>query len=189
MLDPFSLVDGLSISGAECPWQSKDAGRCAPGSFTIDLAKRGRGLGCSPELHTEVSSELEHQYLSPWGFDRQTFLQGHHLYTIMEITKTYPPPPNKKKRNDDASRLVNRVIGAFLQNILSCWYVHNSMVYIFFFVCFPFFLENHVFLYKCDSLNVQNGKLSGWYNFSDSMEGDRRIATKSKFQLFYLLAI
>lgn len=31
-------------------------------------------------------------------------------------------------------------------------------------VCFPFFLEL-CFPYDFDSFNMQNGKLSGWYNF------------------------
>lgn len=86
MVDPVSLVNVLSFGRAECPGQSKPARRGTPGVVTIDLAKGGRWLGCSPsELHTEVRSDLEQLF---WDLTDGHLLQGHHLHTIMATTKT-----------------------------------------------------------------------------------------------------
>lgn len=65
----------------------------------------------------------------------------------------------------------------FLENILSDCCVHDYYLYFPSLYVFHFSL-NHAFLYEFDSLNVQNGKFSGWYKFSDSVEGDRRIVIK-----------
>lgn len=82
MIEPFSLVNVLSLGTAECPGQSKPARRGTPGVFTIDVAKRGRWLGCSPsELHTEVSSDLEQLLL---GFDRWTFCCKGIIYILLQ---------------------------------------------------------------------------------------------------------
>lgn len=62
-------------------------------------------------------------------------------------------------RNDNASCLVNW--SAFCRIFLALGLL-IAVVYIFFFICFFLFSWNRVFLCRFDSLNEQNGKLSGW---------------------------